>query len=128
MIYVWKDARRSRADVILEALGNRTVDLVGTYRFRYDPPRKASTGSGQRPVGDYHLYDGDKEIGAWSEGGKARHCFVPGTKLPKKAYKALIAKYRNANGLSGRVLEALQAALDAGETHALLLLEDGTEG
>jgi len=128
-IFVWTDApSATRAGRLLEAIGNKTVRLTGRYSFRYDPPRTASTGAGQTFRADFHLYDGGVEIAAWDDMGKGRHGFPAGTRLPRKAYDALIAKYPDAHGLRGRVLEQLTQAAINGQTTVELpmrLLQEG---
>ncbi|SEL78884.1 hypothetical protein SAMN05216382_2644 [Sphingomonas palmae] len=115
-IFVWsEEPSLSRAGIFLnEAVGNRTVKLTGQYSFRYDPPRSASTGAGQVPRGDLHLYSGDVEIAAWDTTGKARHGFPSGHKLPKKAYDAIVSKYPDLHGLKGRLLEDCARAIASG--------------
>lgn len=115
-IVVWSRRRAEpRPIVLLEILGNNTVKLTGKYRFRYDPGRTASTGAHHAPQGDFHLYDGDKEIAAWDTQGQARHGFQAGHRLPKRAYDAIVARHPNVNGLKGRVLECCIEAIENGE-------------
>lgn len=124
-IFVWTDdSSSSRAGNLLEHIGNRTVKLTGQYSFRYDPPRTSSTGSGQAPRGDFHLYSGGHEIAAWDDTGKARHGFSTGHKLPKKAYDALVSKYPDMHGLKGRLLESCSKAVTAGEASISFSLDD----
>lgn len=121
-IYIWEEGRGSRTFLIEGPAGNKTMHLVGQYYFRYDPPRTASTGSGQEPMADYHLYRNNAEIAAWNEQGQPRHGFSTGTKLPKKAYDALMQKYPGCCGIKGRVLEHL-----TNWTLRRMLLIEGTE-
>lgn len=124
-IYVWtSEHSTTRAGALLEVIGNKTVKLTGQYSFRYDPPRTASTGSGQAPKGDFHLYSGDVEIAAWDSESKARHGFTAGTKLPKKAYDALIAKYPGMHGLKGRLLEHCETAVSQAKTSFSIALDE----
>lgn len=124
-IFIWTDdLSPSKTGKLLEAIGNRTVKLTGQYNFRYDPPRTASTGSGQTPRGDFHLYNGDHEIAAWDDAGKARHGFAAGHKLPKKAYDALVSQYPDLHGLKGRLLESCSRAITAGTASVSFSLGD----
>ena len=124
-IFVWTDdLSSSRAGKLLEAIGNRTVKLIGQYSFRYDPPRTASTGSGQTPRGDFHLYSGGEEIAAWDDAGKARHSFSAGHKLPKKAFDALVSQYPDMHGLKGRLLENCSKAIAACKASVSFSLDD----
>jgi hypothetical protein len=105
-IFVWTDADDKKGPQrLVEVKGNATLKLRGQYYYRYDPPRTASTGSEMTPQGDWHLYNGNKEIAAWDDQGKARHGFAPGTKIPNKAWKELQRLHPNAKGLKGQVLE-----------------------
>jgi hypothetical protein len=121
-IYIWEEGPGSRGFLIEGPTANKTVHLIGQYYFRYDPPRTSSTGSGQEPVADYHLYRGKGEIAAWNDQGHARHGFPSGTKLPKKAFDTLMQKYPGCCGITGRVLEHLQDW-----TLRRMLLIEGTE-
>ncbi len=124
-IYVWcSDVSPTKAGLLLEMLGNKTVKLTGRYRFRYDPPRTASGGTGAAPRGDFHLYQGDDEIAAWDDQGKARHGYKPGHKLPKKAYDTIVSRYPNVHGLNGRLLEMCRQALASGAVDVLVNLNE----
>jgi len=131
IIYVWQsEAPKGLVGPILEMLGNRTVQLTGRYRFRYDPPRTSSTGATAGPRGDFHLYQGDVEIAAWDDTGKARHGFEAGHRLPKKAYDAIVVRHPGVHGLKGRVLEHCVMAISHGEKTVsidLVEAEQGTE-
>lgn len=129
-IFLWTEEPGAREiGALLEAIGNRTVKLVGQYSFRYDPPRTASTGADQAPRGDCHLFKGGVEVAAWDTSGKARHGFKAGQRLPKKAYDAIVAKYPDVHGLRGRLLENCRQALAAGSlTVTISLLEDEQAG
>ena len=116
IIYVWRsETPEGRVGPLLEMLGNRTVKLTGRYRFRYDPPRTASSGATEAPKGDFHLYQGDVEIAAWDDTGKARHGFDAGHRLPKEAYDAIVARHPGVHGLKGRVLEHCVMAISHDE-------------
>lgn len=124
-IFIWADdLSSSKAGKLLESIGNRTVKLTGQYSFRYDPPRTASTGRGQTPRGDFHLYSGGHEVAAWDDAGKARHGFSAGHKLPKKAFDALVSQYPNMHGLKGRLLESCSNAITAGTASVSFSLDD----
>jgi hypothetical protein len=105
-IFVWSEGK-SGPLVLTEVVGNKNIKLVAQYTVRYDSPRSASTGRQQTPKGDWHLFDKSKEIAAWDSEGLARHGFAQGTKIPKKAYDALIKKHPSAVGLKGRLLEEI---------------------
>lgn len=111
MVYVWSQSDDHTPRLLTEAIGNRTVHLTGQYSVRYDPPRAASTGAGNKMKGDWHLFDGSGEIAAWDTDSKARHGFPPGTKLPRSAYKELIRQHGRLTGLKGRILEDASQAV-----------------
>ncbi|TPG20867.1 hypothetical protein EAH87_05765 [Sphingomonas koreensis] len=129
IIYVWgSEPSSTRAGSILEMLGNRTVKLTGRYRFRYDPPRSASTGASAAPKGDFHLYQGDVEIAAWDATGKARHGFQAGHRLPKKAYDAIVAQHPGVHGLKGRMLECCIVAVSNHDGSMMINLNETDNG
>lgn len=92
---------------LLEAIANRPVHLIGQYSVRYDPPRDASTGAGAKRKGDWHLMDRSGEILAWDTDGNARHGYPAGSRVPKKAYEALLDQHGDLCGLKSRILEAV---------------------
>lgn len=129
IIYVWQSVTpERRVGPLFEMLGNRTVKLTGQYRFRYDPPRSASTGATTALRGDFHLYQGDVEIAAWDDTGKARHGFEAGHRLPKKAYDAIVARHPGVHGLKGRVLEHCLMAISHDEDTVSINLDQADLG
>ncbi len=97
--------------LLVEAIGNKKVHLIGQYSVRYDPPRTASTGVGAKLKGDWHLFDKSGEALAWDTDGNARHGYPSGSKVPKKAYQALRARYGELSGLKSRILESIELEL-----------------
>lgn len=113
VFYVWEPVHSDPVakTYLTEVKGNTNLKLTGKYVYRYDPPRAASTGEGQTPMGDHHLFSGKQEIAAWNDAGKARHGFPSGTKIPKKAYRQLKDLIGDANLPPNGVLEQLHAAV-----------------
>lgn len=110
IVSIWStsDAGGRHRSALLEAVANQKVHLIGQYYVRYDPPRDASTGRNAQMKGDWHLFNKSGEIAAWDTSAKARHGFEPGTKLPKKAYNALVDQYGDLVGLKSNLLEFWQ--------------------
>jgi hypothetical protein len=86
------------------------------------PPNRSPMHDWALQPADYHLYRGKEEIAAWNDQGHPRHGSLSGTKLPKKAFDALMQKYPGCCGITGRILEHLQDW-----TLRRMLLIEGTE-
>lgn len=121
VIYIWAEIKYDEIGrtYLTEVKGNTNLHVIAKYYYRYDPPRTASTGSGQVPQGDHHLFNNGVEIAAWNDAGKARHGFEPGTKIPNKALNHLQQKFGGVSLPPDGVLEQLIKGVAQGK----LLLE-----